>query len=493
MDSATTAQPDHSGLQVIQYHPGAPEVVDSWTPPEVAREEDKYYYQNTSVSPYKPERNTQPKTYPAVLPWWRRKRWIALLGAAVALAVIAIVLGVVVGKRSSPSSPTNPITHPTTPSNATDPPSACRGTICTQILSAAILKDQLMLFARGIDNAIWYTSAPINGNNAPTYSPWSSLPADGPFLTQPSAISWPNNTQVAVLAASDPGRVVKLKAFTTPSSSTSWDSIGLFSQSPISTCLFLSTRPDFWSTLESTVAHNWLERSGPPNTFYAENRERWQINGDFGIRLQGRPGVVCREDGTHPHDLVVYGIDGAVRHSSWRGAEWTRAFNRGGKFKGDPTVVQVGNGRFDFFGIGDDEESGMWYFRWSTKGGFGSLERLGGGPGFESVPGVVVTGDVRGDTFEQVRVDVVALGRNGRLWHRVLKGGTWLEEWEDLGVFGNSAPLVVDLKDGRVGVYVIGVDGQVNQTVWSVSDETSWKGLVWNSIGGKMTTDFYRS
>ncbi|KAK4229597.1 hypothetical protein QBC38DRAFT_97171 [Podospora fimiseda] len=493
------SQPDHSGLQVIE-HQHAPEPVDTQLPPEVVQEQHKYYlHQNPSVLPisYKLVESTLPipTTHPKALQWWRRKRWIFLLVAGIVLAIVAIVVGAVVGTRSSSSSSPSSTTNPTSdtnnsPSNptATYPPSACRNTICPQILSAAILNQKdLFLFARGNDNLIWYTSAPLNTNTQLTYSPWTPIPGEGPFLTQPSALVWDNNSKLSVLAASDTDRVVQIKTFSSPTTSSQWESIGLLSQSSLSTCVLNSTRPDFWSTADMTVNHNFLE---PENSFSPNAKDGdWPGSATFNDKLMGsaRPGIVCRQDGDYYHDLVVYGIDGGVRHSIYRKDRWLNPSNLGGKFKGDPTVAQVGNGRFDFWGIGDEENQGMWYFSWSKEGGYTPLERLGGE--WESVPGVIVTG-----SGGKERIDVVALGRNDRLWHRVLKGNKWVEQWEDLGVFGNSAPLVVDLGGGRIGIYVVGVDGEVNQAVWSVSEETSWKGLIWTGMPGKrMTTAFYRS
>jgi hypothetical protein len=129
----------------------------------------------------------------------------------------------------------------------------------------------------------------------------------------------------------------------------------------------------------------------------------------------------------------------------------------------------------------------MYHFTWTKDGGYTALEDAGGS--FQSVPSVAVTGSGS-------RVDVVALGTNDRLQHRVLQGLKWASEWEDLDVFGNSAPLLVNITNTqpeKVGVFVVGFNGEVNQTTWSASSELSWRSLVWKGMGGNMTTEFYRS
>jgi hypothetical protein len=85
---------------------------------------------------------------------------------------------------------------------------------------------------------------------------------------------------------------------------------------------------------------------------------------------------------------------------------------------------------------------------------------------------------------------VVALETNDRLQHRVLS------EWEDLVVFGNKAPLLVNItmtEPEKVRVFVIGETGEVNQTTWTVGPELSWKDLSWEAMSGNMTKELYRN
>jgi hypothetical protein len=233
------------------------------------------------------------------------------------------------------------------------------------------------------------------------------------------------------------------------------------------------------------VAHNFLYNA-TLDLFWSEGRNvAWQGSAEFGTLVKGgRPGVVCRQK-EYMHDVVVFGEpDGAVRHSTWsQGSDWTQPVNRGGKFQGEPLVVGVGNERFDFFGVGEDKA--MYHFVWTERGGYTVLENLGGS--FVSVPSAAVTGGER--------LDVVALGSNGTLLHRVLQGLKWANEWEDLGVFASSAPLLVNftMKSTaveKVAMFVVGKGGEVNHTTWTASLDLSWKNLVWTSLGGNMTAKF---
>jgi len=303
---------------------------------------------------------------------------------------------------------------------------------------------------------------------------------------QPSALTWSSGTTVSVFAASDPDHTVQMKRFNSTEPPSQWEDLAGPVVSAIGACAINDTRPDIWVTSGKNPGHNFLD---PKGVFWAPGlSEKWQGSVDFGTALTARPGVVCRPD-EYFHDLVVYSeIDKSVRHATFRDrGGWTRPSNRGGKFLGEPVVVASGSERFDFFGIGEGDAA-MYHFSWSKSGGYTELMNVGGS--FESVPAVVSTG-----TDAEVRIDVLALGSNDRLQHRVLQGTQWSSEWENLGVFGNSAPTMVNITNvtpARVGIFVLGEGGEVNQTAWTVSSDLSWKDLVWRGMGGDMTTGYYR-
>lgn len=365
-----------------------------------------------------------------------------------------------------------------------------------EVADDATTPPSLHLFARGVNRAIWHTSTTLSssGNVLPSYSTFAPV-FDGPFASQPAALAWGAGTadsprRVGVFAVSDPGRSVRMKTVQrTGSGSGDGDDVGGPAAGPIAVCLVNGTRPDLWTVAVTGLAHNFGNFSAAaPDSFWSQGRNTaWQGSAEFSTVIKGgRPGVVCRRD-DFMHDVVVYGeADGAVRHSTWsKDTGWTRPVNRGGKFQGEPLVVGVGNDRFDFFGVGEDRA--MYHFVWTVVGGFTTLENLGGS--FASVPSAAVTGGRR--------IDIVALGTSGTLQHRALRGLEWVNDWEDLGVLGTSAPLLVNVTiastgTDKVGVFVVGRGGEVNQTMWTASSEPSWKNLVWAGLGGNVTTEFLR-
>jgi hypothetical protein len=366
---------------------------------------------------------------------------------------------------------------------------------CPQILAAAVEETNdattaLHFFARGADRAIWHTSAALSSSGDGGNRSYAALAPffNGPFASPPTALAWGAGTadsprQVGVFAVSDPDRGVRLK--TLRGGNGLGLDVGGPAAGPVAVCLVNGARPDLWAVALTGVAHNY-GGDNATDVFWSQGRNvPWQGSAEFDTLVRGgRPGVVCRRD-AFLHDVVVYGeADGAVLHSAWsEPTGWTRPVNRGGKFQGEPLVVAVGNNRFDFFGI--DEDKAMRHFMWTAAGGFTPLENLGGS--FASVPSAAVTG--------RDRIDVVALGTSDTLQHRTLTGTKWADGWEDLNVFADSAPLLVNVTIKPAGVeevavFVVGKGGEVNHTTWTVSSDLSWKNLVWSSLGGNMTTQF---
>lgn len=279
--------------------------------------------------------------------------------------------------------------------------------------------------------------------------------------------------------------MVRTLKFTDAAKIPTWEVLGGPLSAPVSTCSVFGSRPDLWSSTDDDIKHNFGAGEKYDAKWNVASDGQWTTDYFFDTKITSRPGVLCRSS-VYFHDLVVYGTDGAVRHAQFSDKTgWTPASNRGGKMVGEPVVVEVNGERIDFFGIGEDKH--MYHFTWTSDGGYTPLEDAGGS--FQSVPSVAVTG-------AGSRVDVVALGTNDRLQHRVLKGLTWASDWEDLGVFGNSAPLLVNItktQPEKVGVFVVGERGEMNQTTWSASSNLSWKDLVWKGMGGNMTTEFSRN
>ncbi|KAK0644016.1 hypothetical protein B0T16DRAFT_447800 [Cercophora newfieldiana] len=310
---------------------------------------------------------------------------------------------------------------------------------------------------------------------------------------QPDAIAWNFSTRISVVAVADPDHSARTQMWSPEDATwqTEWKNIAGKATSAVTLCTVKGERLDFWSgdISNKVVAHNFLGRF--KLEYWAPDLSKdWQGSADWkaGPTIKGRPGVACRYD-DYGHDIFAYDGTGAtVRHSAYReSTAWTPVFtmDSGAGFKGfqsDPVLLASANDRLEFFGIGVDKK--MYYGAWSKQAGHSRMVDLGGA--FQSVPSAVVT--------RSGRVDVVALGMSDTLMHRVLQGGQWSAEWEDLGVFGNSAPLAFNLTTTpeRVGVFVLGENGELNQTVWEVSSELSWKGL-WAGMGGNLTSSYFRS
>ncbi|KAK1751297.1 hypothetical protein QBC47DRAFT_417235 [Echria macrotheca] len=521
--------PDYSGLQAVD-EPGLE--VDAKrgllysSHPEV-------HHEPAAVAPYKvpdpavdeSEKHLVPVARPVPARFSRRCKIFTGAGIAL-LVIIAVVVGCVVGlvvvpgskatTTPSDSSTTNPSSSnpnsdntPNPSSNSTTRRSICRDRVCPQILASALHDTSLSLFARFRDNNIWTATTPITSltphwpippSSSPKQrTPWTPLGPAGPFLSQPTAQTWhPANSslKIAVTALGDPDRGARLLQFdsATQTWTSEWRNLLGSLSSPVSLCASMnSSRLDLWGSAGGSVAHNFFRR-GTADLFWApDSSPDWQGSATFtGKNMVGRPAVVCRDgNSVYLHELVVYDEVGTMVHTRFSDkGGWARPFALdtvpgGVKFQGEPVVLDTAGGRLDFFGVGKDDGA-VYHGFWTEGTGYSVLTGLGGK--VESVPSVVATKDGQ-------RIDMVALGAGDTLLHRVYQGGRWSDEWEDLGVFGDSAPLLVRLgtTPESVAVFVVDVMSELNQTLWTVSDEVSWKGLKWKGMGGDLTFSFFRT
>lgn len=160
----------------------------------------------------------------------------------------------------------------------------------------------------------------------------------------------------------------------------------------------------------------------------------------------------------------------------------------GGDFKGDPAVAVVNETRLDFVGVGKDGD--MYHATWADLDSSWKLvgddgpRSIGGGK-FVSTASLLVTGSDR--------LDVVAVGDDGALRHRALRGWDWGDGWEDLGGFFNSAPHTRRLSDTQVAVFGIGPEDYVIHGLFSTGDGDSWGEGEWYHDKGHMSTKGQRS
>ncbi|KAI3321022.1 hypothetical protein HD806DRAFT_210629 [Xylariaceae sp. AK1471] len=338
------------------------------------------------------------------------------------------------------------------------------------------MDDELHVFAIGNDTAMWtrvFDGSTWTGD-------WASL--GGSFTSQPSTIVWANGSRMNVFGLDSAASQVVTKNYQNSTWADSWFSMNGSGSTAIAGCNVLrdNDRADVFTRsifARANIVHDWWEDE--TNNWWGQ---KYPWDPTIGGTSKSAPAIICRNDSTY-HDLVIYDQEsGSVMHDQWNMNDkaWGGWNNRGGSFTGNPVLVSPSNSRVDFFGTGTDSE--IYHFSWDTKSGYSELEALGGN--FSSMPSVVVP------TPE--RLDVVAVGTDDMLKHRALIGSTWSADWEDLGVFANSAPMAIacgEQAKRRIGVFVIGKNNDAMYASWVASNSTSWKGLAkFGSIGGNLTT-----
>ncbi|KAK1749871.1 hypothetical protein QBC47DRAFT_395167 [Echria macrotheca] len=449
---------------------------------------------------------TTPKPVPWYKDWKSRPFWV-LAVIVVAVITVAVVVGAVVGIRNTSRS--------SRPGSSATRQSACAGTICPQILTASVLglntsadnEKKVFIFARG-DGALYFNWAQVDtitsDSGWPAGRTWQPLLGGGPFISQPMAISWTAGARLTVAAviideSKNNQDFVAGNTFHVDANGLNgfsiddWKPLGGPVGSSLISCTLNSTRADYYAVGGTKMLQNLSFRNGTPDMWKHPDQlgiDEWDLGYEFGYKVKTRPAVLCRPS-FWVHDMITYDDKGAVRHAMWGfqiNSSWSDLYNLGGNFTGEPTAVATGSDRLDFFGIGAND-SAMYHFTWTQTDNYTALQSLGGS--FHSAASAVVTEQ---GSLPASRIDVVALGIDDHIHHRVMKGTEWVLDWEDLGVVGNSAPLVFNygsVAPERVGVFVVGYDGSVNHATWTVSSEPSWKNLTWKSMQGDMLTEFY--
>ena len=191
--------------------------------------------------------------------------------------------------------------------------------------------------------------------------------------------------------------------------------------------------------------------------------------------------------------MLVYTPQGTARWRTYsnRTGNWSDWEDiKGTRFVGDPVTVAVGNDRWDFFGI-EAESKVLQHASWTaTNRGMSRLEPVGS-LALESVPSVLVAA-----MGSEERIDVVALGSDDRIMHQCLVGTSWNQDWEQVGAFGNSAPVVTNFRreDGTdsTALLVLDVEGRMSYANWTTTASKTWdyKSIEWINIWGNLTTDY---
>jgi hypothetical protein len=169
---------------------------------------------------------------------------------------------------------------------------------------------------------------------------------------------------------------------------------------------------------------------------------------------------------------VRRGPQDSVQHRrSTAAGGWTSWADVGGVVAGDPAVASWSASRLDVVAVGGD--GALWH-RASNDAGrsWGPWTRLGGA--FTSSPSAVSWGPGR--------VDVVARGADGAVWRTALSDGRWLG-WQSLDGRAMSNPEISSWGAGRLDVFVRGTDG----ALYHRPHDGGWGG--WRALGGSLASD----
>ncbi|KAK3983870.1 hypothetical protein QBC44DRAFT_363517 [Cladorrhinum sp. PSN332] len=386
-----------------------------------------------------------------------------------------------------------------------DPPGsfdaeACKDKVCRQIFSAAAKRgspSSMWVFARGGDKTIWYRE----GDGVNWTDGWKSLP--GKFESQPSAASIDisaNYMYTAVLAVDHSGNVQINQHRSNEWAG--WRKIeGLTSMGAINVCTNNASRlkgePNpavhAWVVDSTRNVMHWSYTpfsSDDPNSAAAGEHSILDNSTRRG-GVGAAPAATCRGTASNPkYDYIAYSPTLNLRHSHLSGkpGNWSDLKSPGGRttFFPDP-VAAYSETHTEWFGISGGGERAMYHLRWQVSDGTFTGPTKLGNVTFESVPSVLVAPDGS-------RIDVVALADDHKVKHRAwLASSGWADKWEDMGVYGNSAPLLYTVQGAqkdRTALMVLGYGAQMNFTSWEVTDSTSWAGLVnWKSAGGRLTSN----
>ncbi|KAK0640822.1 hypothetical protein B0T16DRAFT_202575 [Cercophora newfieldiana] len=435
--------------------------------------------------------------------WMTKKRWFILAGAillllVVAIIVIGLVAGLVLARRGGDDGD----------SPAADK-AACgttRRPVHRQLLAAAAADSSLFVFGRGSDDDMWYRT--LSGDNSTWTGPWGKwVQMREKFSGPPTAIDWAprGSTRVHVFAPLQDSFNVLAAGYENGSLPTSWENLGESVAGPVALCKipagFVNAgadpaeRIDQWVINRESrgIFHNFwnnvIDGFQEPSTY-----KDWEGSPSVQQPSASSLGAVCRKDDP-VHTLLMYanGTESVrFRHYTGSTRSWSSWVDIGGQFKGDPVLVPVNETYFTFFGIHADGD--IVTFNWSNATGLGyrpALVSLGGN--LTSMPSAVVT------SMDPLRLDVVALGADGKFQHKAFQDGKWSRDWEDLGVNGSSAPLLYKYEvkpDSGLGesrnrtvMAAIGEDNQLEFASWETETNSTWKELLttWTSAGGSLS------
>lgn len=159
------------------------------------------------------------------------------------------------------------------------------------------------------------------------------------------------------------------------------------------------------------------------------------------------------------------GVSGVILPAPAHG--WFGYESLGGIITSRPTAVSWANNRIDVVARGAD---GAVYHRWWDGAHWNGWESLGGQ--IQGAPAICSWGNGR--------LDIFAWGMDQSLWHKWYQGG-W-SGWERLGGQLSSEPACVSWASNRIDIVARGMDS----AMWHMWWDGHWNG--WESLGGVITS-----
>ncbi|KAK0619536.1 hypothetical protein B0T14DRAFT_566375 [Immersiella caudata] len=376
-----------------------------------------------------------------------------------------------------------PTSFPDKPAGTGDP-SVCTGSFCPQILASAQYTNPqnavgtTFMFSRGLDQAIWYRVV----EGGVWRDEWKSL--GGTFTSQPSAISI-QLRRVDVFAVSSGG--VMFKTFQNDVWDEAWTSLGGGFAGPPAVCSLFGGNMNI---IGVDGSRNVLRKNTADGRVWEPTGDRWD---SLGGPVGGNVDIACTNplSGVLRIDVVALGTGSTSAMVSKRyngtSKSWERDWGHGwGVLKGAPTVVSY-NDRVDYLGVGVDGK--LWWRGWTLANGYADAQDLGG------TVAVTLQSAITAFATGEARLDVLAVGTDGKLKHLTRLSGIWGTAWEDLGGNFQSAPkaVVTDVAKGSVSVFGVGPGGKIIHANFEVGAGWAWGKQQWYSDDGAMTTGWYAS
>ncbi|KAJ6499817.1 hypothetical protein DFH09DRAFT_1289897 [Mycena vulgaris] len=184
----------------------------------------------------------------------------------------------------------------------------------------------------------------------------------------------------------------------------------------------------------------------------------------MGGKWMEKPSVVAW--GPNRLDVFVVGSeDRGLYQKFWDGETWNNGFvNLGGQHRTSPSVVSWGLDRIDIFTEGMDSVTyHKWWDgkQWGPSGPTGPYESMGG----------ILVGRPKAVCWGPNRIDLFGIGLNSALYHKWWDGTQWGPSgpagcWEHISGIFRGTPEVVSWSQGRLDVFVIGLDSAVYHKWW---------------------------